>query len=163
MENLTALFNESWQLLVIALIVMCVVGIIKIFTKMIKKNPTERFNKIMAKVYVVLSLIFSFIGVIIYFIIIKNKLWTFRFTKDVVLVYSAVQALYPIYRNYGGRAILLKVIGLFKGKSKNDSVDNVLDIIASVVSVTDKQLEEIKDKLETGGAETTNENKSTQE
>lgn len=153
METITNLFNQSWQLLIIAFIAMCLVGFVKIFTKMIKKNADEKFKKIMSKVYIILSLVFSFIGVIIYFLIIKEKLWTFKFTKDVVLVYGAIQALYPIYRNYGGRTLLLKIISLFKGKSKDESVDKVLDIITSVISITDKQLEELKDKLVSNPAE----------
>ena len=53
--------------------------------------------------------------------------------------------MYPIYRDYGGRYLLVKFLNLFKHKNKD--LDKIIDSIEKVLVLTDSQIEEIKKEL----------------
>ena len=134
-----------------SLIVMILVGLIKIFTKVIptkkaqEKGESSKLTKIMSYLYLVITLVLS-IGVTCAYV----KIFNLEFSFIVIFKYSCSvfgcsQALYPIYRDYGGRFLLQKFIGLFKGKNKE--IDDIIEVIEKTLVLTDTQKEKIKDDL----------------
>lgn len=133
--------------IVLAIIVMTIIGVVKLFTKVFYKGEaTEKRTKILSKVYLLLALVLSAISVELYYLFFKISFEFTSYLRDLALVYSCTQALYPIYRKYGGRTLFLKIITLMKGK--NSKVDKVINIIEEIVMLTDEQKEELKNKLE---------------
>lgn len=145
MEMVEVFGKYALATVIMAMIVMISVGIVKIFTKVIVKNPTEKYTKIMSKVYLLLALVFSALAVLVYYLIFKYNLVSWNFAKDIAFVYSCTQAIYPLYEKYGGRTLFLKFISLFKGKNKD--ADDLISIIEGIVMLTDEQKEKLKEKL----------------
>jgi hypothetical protein len=144
-------------IVVMALIVMILVGIVKIFTKGIvnKKEHSEKVKKWLSKLYLALSLVFSYIVVLLYYwLILKENCWTMAALRDTGIVWTVTSPLYQIYKQFGGRKLLVAVVSsiqkLFKGKDKN--VDDLLNIVMSVLEndaplLTDAQKETIQSEL----------------
>lgn len=131
--------------IVMALIVMTIIGIVKVFTKVLKKQVSDKYKAWMGKLYLLLSLVLSFGVVAAYNGIFKIEFIAWTYLKDSAVVYSCTQALYSIYENVGGRTLLLKIFSLFKGKNKE--IDTLLSAIEEIVILTDGQREELKHKL----------------
>lgn len=128
-----------------ACIVMFVIGIIKIFTKMIIKENKTKLKEIFSNLYILFAVAFSFGLACLYFGCIVKAFDWLQVCKYTAETYACTQALYPIYRDYGGRYLLIKFLGLFKHKNKD--LDQILDAIETVLVLTDNQKEQIKDKL----------------
>lgn len=132
--------------IVMALIVMIIIGVVKIFTKVLYKGESsDKRTKLLSKIYLLLALVLSGVVVEFYYLFFKIGFNFMSYCKDIALVYSCTQALYPIYRKYGGRTLFLKIISMFKGKNKD--VDKVINIIEGIVMLTDEQKEALKEKL----------------
>lgn len=128
-------------------IVMVLVGFIKIFTKMIAKKEKEdsKLAKVMSYLYVLLAVIAT-VGVdFAYHAIFKLPYEAIPMVEESLSIFACSQALYPLYRDYGGRFLLLKFVSLFKGKSSE--ADKVLEIIEKVMPLTTKQKETLKDNF----------------
>lgn len=142
---------------VMALIVMTLVGIVKVFTKGVieEKVVTESKKKWLAKLYLALALVFSFVVNIFYrWIIIDAPVWTLGLVRDAGITWTATAPLYQLYKQFGGRKLLVTVTALlsqvFKGKNKN--VDSVIEIIMEVLDkdapyLTITEKEKIKSDL----------------
>lgn len=143
--------------MVMALIVMTLVGIVKIFTKGVveKKVVTDNQKKWLAKLYLGLALVFSFVVNIFYrWLIIDAPVWTLGLIRDAGLTWTATAPLYQLYKQFGGRRLLIAVTALlaevFKGKNKN--ADEIIDVIMAILEkdaplLTDVQKEAIKNDL----------------
>ena len=143
---------------VMALIVMILVGIVKIFTKGVvnKKVVSERAQKWLPKLYLFLALILS--GCIVLFyraVILQADLIQWGTLKDIGLTWTLTQPLYQIYKQFGGRKVLVWFatfcLNLFKGKNKD--LDETIDMIMKIIEdsaplLTDSQKENIKNGLE---------------
>jgi hypothetical protein len=141
-EELVAKY--ALPVIVMALVVMVIIGIVKIFTKMLPPE-NSKVSKVMSYIYVILVPILSFGVVCAYTAILKIQFEWLTIFKQTAAVWSSTQALYPIYRDLGGRALLLKVLSLFKGKDKK--ADEVITAIEKVLVLTSSQKEAIKEKL----------------
>lgn len=157
MEITELIIKYGLPFVVIALIVMCLVGFVKIFTKGIVnvKVVSERKKKWFAKMYMGLALIFSYVGVLIYYAaILKVNCWTMEAVRDAGIVWTITSPIYELYKQFGGRKLLVAVVSaikkLFKGKNKN--VDDILTIVMGVLDkeaplLTDAQKEAIQNSL----------------
>lgn len=132
-------------IVVMALIVMVLIGIIKIFTKILP-DDNSKLKKVMSYIYVVMVPLFSFGVVCAYFGIFHLEFNWINIAKYSSTVWGCSQLLYPIYRDLGGRTLLLKVLNLFKGKSSK--VDEIITLIETVIVLTTKQKEAVKEVLE---------------
>ena len=146
------LSKYALPIVLMALIVMVLIGIIKIFTKVIpNKNANDekkaKFSKIMSHMYVILVPLFSAGVVCAYHGIFHLDFSDWKLLLgNFSAVWSCTQLLYPIYRDLGGRALFVKVLSLFKGKSAK--ADEMIELIESVMVLTAAQKEAIKTKIE---------------
>lgn len=130
-----------------ALIVMILVGIVKIFTKMIakKKNAASKLAKIASYLYLVFALVLAAGVVSGYHFIFKLEFDISVMATEFTCVFGCTQILYPVYRDFGGRFLFLKVLSLFKGKSKK--ADDIISIIEKVLPLTENQKHVLSEKL----------------
>lgn len=141
-----------------ALIVMVLVGVVKIFTKGVvkEKERTENGKKWLARLYLFLALVFS-VGVAMFYfgVILKVDCISFACLKSGLLVFTITSPLYQIYKQFGGRKLLVGIasvlLKLFKGKNKD--VDAIIDTIMNILGedipyLTEAQKETIKADLE---------------
>jgi hypothetical protein len=151
-----------------AFIVMCMVGVVKIFTKGIinKKIVSDSKKKWLAKLYLGLALVFSYIVSLIYYAaILKENCWTFECIKFSGVIWTLTSPLYQLYKQFGGRKFLIWFVSLFKGKNKD--TDSIIDVIEKILNdeaplLTDAQKEAINNRL-TSELGTTNANDNTAE
>ena len=139
------LTKYALPVVVMAVIVMVLIGIIKIFTKMLP-GKDSKLAKVMSYVYVLMVPLFSFGIVCAYYAIFKMPFDWLEIVKYSAAVWSCSQALYPIYRDLGGRTLLTKLLAAFKGKSAK--ADEIVALIEEVMVLTTNQKEAIKEKLE---------------
>lgn len=161
------ILKHGLPIVIMALIVMCLVGFVKIFTKGIvnKKQYSEKAQKWLSKLYLALALVFSFAVVICYrWLLLKVSPWTLGMVKDAGIVWTVTSPLYQLYKQFGGRKLLVAVVSglqkLFKGKNKD--TDEILAIVMSVLSQDAPLLtEDRKVKIETDLKEKLGGSKST--
>ena len=139
------LLNNVTPVVIMAFITMTVVGIIKIFTKMLAKDKHEKLKKVFSNLYIVISIFVAFGLSCGYFALVAKQFDWVNTVKYGAETYACTQALYPIYRDYGGRYLLVKFLNLFKHKNKD--LDKIIDSIEKVLVLTDSQIEEIKKEL----------------
>ena len=155
MELAELFLKYGYQVIIQALIVICLVGIVKIFTKGIvnKKVHTEKQKQVLKAVYTLLSMVFSFAVSILYCLwIVKPpvEILSTEFLKNAAAVIIVSPALYSIYENLGGRVFLVKIAELFsklfKGKNKDTDalIDQVMEVIKGNLLITGDQAENIK-------------------
>lgn len=155
MELAELFLKYGYQVIIQAFIVICLVGIVKIFTKGIvnKKVHTEKQKQVLKAVYTVLSVAFSFAVSILYCLLIVKppvEILSTEFLNNAAAVIIVSPALYSIYENLGGRVFFVKIIELFsklfKGKSKETDqlIDQVMDVIKGNLLITESQAENIK-------------------
>ena len=140
------LLQYSLPIIVMAVIVMVLVGIVKVFIK-------PKFSNVwLSRMYFLLALLFS-VGVVAFYngVILKLPLFTnFQSFMEIGSVIGATQILYPLYRKYGGRKFFLWFISLFKGINKN--TDKIIAIVEKILNenvvLVDKQKEKIHKALE---------------
>lgn len=159
MEFDQILSQYALPVILMAMIVMALVGFIKIFTKMIpnkKANETgneSKLSKVMSYFYVLFSVALTIGVVCIYYHCFLPEVVDNRFleiAKTSAAVFACTQALYPIYRDYGGRFILNKVLEVCKKlfrKNKNTKAEEIINIIEQVLVLTDTQKSKIEDQL----------------
>jgi len=137
----SALLEYSLPIIVMAVIVMVLVGIVKVFIK-------PKFSNVwLSRMYFLLALLFS-VGVVAFYngVILKLPLFTsFQSFMEVGSVIGATQILYPLYRKYGGRKFFLWFVGLFKGMDKNS--DKIIEIVEKVLNENVVLVEKQKDKI----------------
>ena len=102
------LLTNVTPVVVIALITMVIVGVIKIFTKMLAKDKHEKLKKVFSNLYIVISIIIAFALSCGYFCLVVKHFDVVNAVKYGAEAYACTQALYPIYRDYGGRYLLVK-------------------------------------------------------
>ena len=155
MELAELFLKYGYQIIIQAFIVICLVGIVKIFTKGIvnKKVHTEKQKQILKAVYTGLAILFSFGVSILYCLwIVKPpvEILSAQFLKNAAAVIVVNPALYSIYENLGGRVFLVKFCELlskvFKGKNKqtDEVIDLVMEVIKGNILITENQAEQIK-------------------
>ena len=139
------LLNHVTPVVAMACMAMFIIGVIKIFTTMLIKEKNEKLKKVFSNLYIVISIVVS-VGLSCgYFALIVNHFDWLMVVKYTAETYACTQALYPIYRDYGGRFLLLKFLSLFKHKDKN--LDNIIDSIEKVLVLTENQKDLIKKEL----------------
>ena len=143
---------------IMAVIVMILVGIVKIFTKgiTVDKCDSEKKKKWFSRLYLFLALVFSFGEVLFYHgVIAKIPLWGIDTIKNTAVVWTLTAPLYQIYKQFGGRKLLVwftgKILSLFKGK--DNKIDAIIETIMSIIGesaplLTDNQTASIKARLE---------------
>lgn len=159
MEGLIELIMKNGlPTVVMALIAMTLVGFVKIFTKgiVVKKEHSENATKWLAKLYLLLALVFSMgVAMLYYAFILKADFISFECAKCGLVVFTVTSPLYQIYKQFGGRKLLVAItsliLKLFKGKNKK--ADEIIDIVMSILGddapyLTDVQKEAIKADLE---------------
>lgn len=138
------LLKYALPTVIMAIVVMVLVGFVKIFTKMLP-HAESKLKKVASYFYVILTAICSVGVTFAYCAIFKLGFDLMYIVKTAVSVYGCSQVLYPIYRDYGGRYIFNKIIGLFKGKSKQ--TDLIISAIEKVVLLTEDQKQKITNNL----------------
>lgn len=152
-EMTSLLLRYGLATIVMAFIVMCMVGVVKIFTKGVitKKEVSENKKKWLAKLYLALALIFSYVVQLFYYgLILKENCWTLNCLRDAGVVWTVTSPLYQLYKQFGGRKFLIWFVSLFKGKNKN--TDSIISIVEKILDeevplLTDDQKEAINNKL----------------
>lgn len=123
---------------IMALIVMILVGIVKIFTKGVvnRKQVSENKKKWLARLYLLISGVLS-VGVVMlyYALILKADAWSWAAAKDALLVFTLTPSLYQLYKQFGGRKLLVTIVSalqkLFKGKDAR--VEKILNVVMQVL------------------------------
>ncbi len=173
MEITDLILKYGLPFVTIALIVVCLVGIVKIFTKGIvnKKEVSETRKKWYSKMYMGLALVFSYVCMLIYYAaILKVNCWTMEAVRDAGIVWAITSPIYELYKQFGGRKLLVAFVSaiqkLFKGK--NENVDDVLNIVMTILNeeaplLTDAQKEAIENRLNESISTTENKDKTEEE
>lgn len=118
MEELMLFLNTyGWQLALIALLGIVVLGVLK-YTNAFKKIEKEK-RKI---VYLAVTVGFSVVAAIVYLLIIK------QFTIEYVLtictaIYALNQTFYTIYENTSLRDLMIKLLDFVKTMIKNKKAE----------------------------------------
>lgn len=156
-EVLELVLKNGLVVVIMALIVMTLVGIVKIFTKGVveRKLVTETQKSWLSKLYLFLALVFSFVVVILYhWLILKVSPWTLTMVQESGKVWVVTTPLYQIYKQFGGRQLLVAIAKLFAKafKGKNKDVDSFIELVMIVLEqdapyLTDAQKETIKNDL----------------
>lgn len=153
------LAQYALPVVIMAAIVMAVLGVLKIFTKVMPKNKTPKtigeaegepkVKTVMGHLYVIIAPALSFGVVCAYFAIFHLDFDWSEIGKQSSLVWGCTQALYPLYRDLGVRSFCKKFISavgsVFKGKDRR--LDKIVAMIDTVIPLSDKQKDAIKDKL----------------
>lgn len=156
MELTELIIRYGLPFVTIALIVVCLVGIVKIFTKGIvnKKQVSETRKKWYAKMYMGLALVFSYGLVLAYYgLILKQNIWSIEPLRDAGIVWTITSPIYELYKQFGGRKLLILFVAsvqkLFKGQDKTQEflaiVMEVLEFDAPLL--TEAQKETIQNDL----------------
>lgn len=151
------ILKHGLPIVIMSLIVMCIVGVVKIFTKGIvnKKVVTDKQKKWLAKLYIGLSLLLSYITILIYYAaILKQNCWSATAVRDAGIVWTVTSPLYQLYKQFGGRKLLVLVVKAVqsKFKGKNDSISDLLEVVMGIIEedaplLTDAQKETIQSNL----------------
>lgn len=123
MEQIMAFYAQyGWQLALIALIGIIILGVLKYANVFVKIEKEKR-----KPIYFAISLGFSIVATIIYLLIIKQ--FTFEYVISVSLaIYALNQSMYAVYENTNLRDLMKKISekivqkvleNLFKNKTKN--------------------------------------------
>lgn len=143
------ILKHGLPIVVMALIVMTLVGIVKIFTKGVvkEKDYSEKTKKWLAKLYLLLALVFSYGIVLLYYaIILKENCWSLEAVRDAGIVWTVTSPLYQIYKQFGGRKLLVAVVSAFQKafKGKNANVDEILALVMNVLESDAPYLTEVQ-------------------
>lgn len=128
-------------IIVMAIAVNIIVGIVKSFIK------PKRTGEWMSRLYIGLAFVGSVLCVMVYNLAIAHEavFKTWAFWKDSLLVYSCSQAIYQIYRKFGGRTLLLKIIEACRGKNKN--LDEILKAVKALVEADNTLIQPAKEQV----------------
>lgn len=120
-----------------ALIVVCLIGVVKIFTKGILnvKEVSETKKKWFSRMYLGLAMILSVIVTCFYYgVILKADWWSWAAAKDSIVVFTITSPLYEIYKQFGGRKLLIAFCGAVKKLfSGNKKAEQILTVVMSVL------------------------------
>ena len=152
-ELLENLSNDTIATLVGALVVIMAVGCFK-FIPALKNLKNSQAKK---TIYHAISLVASALLAVLYCLFIKKAGWGMHMLTCAGTILVEVRVIYPIYENWGIRALFRKILGLVI-PSKAKKVDKVLDLVLNTNTsdtssevLTSQQVKENQEKLEKTG------------